>query len=82
MAEEKLTPERTARLLRAKAAELEHRVLIDQESLDVPMTTLGLNMLVIGVMADIAIVAELLADEIERVIELRKTLEAAMERLL
>ena len=63
---EKLSPERSIRLLRAKAAELEHRVLVEAETLDEPMTTLGLNMLVNGIMADIALVAGLLAEHIER----------------
>ena len=65
MTDEKLTPERAVRLLRAKAGELEHRVLIESESLDTPMTTLGLNMVVTGLMADIALVAQMLADHME-----------------
>ena len=65
MPDEKLTPDRAVRLLRAKGAELEHRVLIEGDSLGEPMTTLGMNMMVIGMMADIALIAQLLADHIE-----------------
>jgi len=65
MTDEKLTPERAVRLLRAKGAELEHRVLVEAETLDEPMTTLGTNMLVNGIMADIALIAQLVADHIE-----------------
>jgi hypothetical protein len=65
MADEKLTPERSVRLLRAKGGELEHRVLIESRSLDEPMTTLGTNMWAMAMMADIALIAQLLADHIE-----------------
>jgi hypothetical protein len=65
MSEERLTPERAVRLLRAKAGELEHRFLTEEASLDVPMTTLGANMMINGLMADIALVCSILADFME-----------------
>lgn len=62
---EQLDPTRAARLLHAKAAELERRFLIEEESLEVPMTTLGANMLINGMIADIALIAGLLADHMD-----------------
>ena len=56
MANEKLSPERAVRLLRAKAGELEARLLSNPQ-LDI----------VDEVMADVALVYSLLADHIERV---------------
>ena len=53
---EKLTPERAIRLLRAKAAELEHRAKEDYDKSSVAA----------NLSADIALVAGLLADHIER----------------
>ena len=61
-----LGAERSVRLLHAKAGELEHRVLMESETLDEPMTTLGLNMAFTGLMADIALVCSLLAEHIQR----------------
>jgi hypothetical protein len=57
MTTEKLSPERAVRLLRAKAAELEHRVKLAVGD--------GLTDNVY-LIADIALVASLLADHIER----------------
>jgi hypothetical protein len=55
---EKLTPERSVRLLRAKAGELEHWVLAET-ALDGEMRPM------VMMAADIALVAALLADHIE-----------------
>jgi hypothetical protein len=63
---EKLSPERAIRLLRAKAAELEHRVLTEWDSIDTPLTTIGLNLAVLGLATDISLIASLLADHMER----------------
>jgi len=58
--DEKLTPERAVRLLRAKGAELENKALVYIEDGVSPWTAeVGL------LAADIALVAQLLADHIE-----------------
>ena len=57
MTDEQLSPERAVRLLRAKAAELENYVLSQHHA------ALGT---VSGLAADIALVAQLLAEHIER----------------
>jgi ParB-like chromosome segregation protein Spo0J len=61
VSDERLTPERAARLLRAKASELEAivRDMSDDEATEV-------SVLRTVFAADIALVASLLADEIER----------------
>ena len=59
--DEKLTPERAVRLLRAKAGELENMAGVMLRSDEVSeMRTIG------GLAADIALIAGLLADHIER----------------
>jgi len=55
-ADEKLTPERAVRLLRAKGAELENKVLRGLGPTDIEVRYLA---------ADIALIAQLLADHIE-----------------
>jgi hypothetical protein len=60
MAEEKLTPVRAVRLLRAKAGELEAVVLAANDHAPHP------GVCAIDLAADIALVAILLADHIER----------------
>lgn len=57
---EKLSPERAVRLLRAKAAELEAQVRHDYDQ------GVGLVSRVTGLTADVALIAGLLADLIER----------------
>lgn len=61
MSDERLTPDRAERVLRAKAGELEARVLTDFDRGSTP-TEVRLAELA----ADIALVATLLADEINR----------------
>ena len=65
MSDEKLTPERAVRLLRAKVGELEHRVLdrvgVAGRADDDPRVNMASTSI-----ADIALVAQLLADHIER----------------
>jgi hypothetical protein len=66
MSDEKLTPERVVRLLRAKGAELEQRVLdeiVAQRDIEGPV---GLRNDIRYLAADIALIAQLLADHIER----------------
>jgi len=62
MAEERLSPDRAERVLRAKVGELEARVLaeFDREG-NTPM-----DVQIAEICADIALVATLLADEINR----------------
>jgi hypothetical protein len=67
---ERLTPERTVRLLRAKAAELENHVR-GSEMIDTQMPTFAT-----WLAADIALIAGLLADHIERFDEMEKAGEA------
>jgi len=55
--DEKLTPERAVHLLRAKGAELENKVLRGLGPTDIEVRYLA---------ADIALIAQLLADHIER----------------
>ena len=71
MTDDKLTPERAVRLLRAKAAELESSVR------DAGYQEDGLEARVTWLAADIALVAQLLADHIERTEE---GCETAMNR--
>lgn len=59
MTDEKLTPERAVRLLRAKGAELEAQVIRNTEN-GRPLDDLS------AVAADTALIAQLLADHIER----------------
>ena len=71
MSGEKLSPERAIRLLRAKAGELEHKVLLATE-LQEEQRGVGLDQAYIAatefkyLVADIALVATLLADHMER----------------
>jgi hypothetical protein len=61
VSEEKLTPERAVRLLRAKGAELENKAaVLFEDDTDVLNDEFGF------IAADIALVAQLLADHIER----------------
>jgi hypothetical protein len=55
--DEKLTPERAVRLLRAKAGEMEHWVLRNADN-DTPIQVWQLT-------ADVALIAQLLADHME-----------------
>jgi hypothetical protein len=65
--EERLTPDRAERLLRAKASELEARVLEDfDRSSSVPTWAVHLEQRIVELTADVALVATLLADEINR----------------
>ena len=61
---EKLSPERAVRLLKAKAAELEN-LSVDLNQID-PNSPALMRDVVRGVTADIALVAQLLADLYER----------------
>ena len=70
MADEKLAPERAVRLLRAKAAELEVIVKLDAIT---PTTDLA---------ADIALIAGLLADHMERTDNSLTLYEAHTENLI
>lgn len=58
---EKLSPERAVRLLRAKAAELEGYYKLEMERTTPPTMTDPVHLA-----ADVALIAGLLADEIER----------------
>lgn len=62
MTDEKLTPERAVRLLHARAAELEHWFAAHADDPKVPVAVLTLA-------PDIALVATLLADHIEDLID-------------
>lgn len=58
---EKLSPERAVRLLRAKAAEAEHTTKVFYAA-----GGMATNEMIGNLAADIALIATLLADEIER----------------
>lgn len=60
MADEKLSPERAVRLLRAKVGELEAQVQQDHDS------DVGVVSRITYLTADVALIAGLLADHIER----------------
>src|SRR5262245_16578467 len=62
--DEKLTPERAVRLLRAKAGELEHIVKVHYEVAQKADRDVAYE---VNLTADIALIASLLADDIERV---------------
>jgi len=74
---EKLTPERAIRLLRAKGAELEANL---QEVKSRPGTIVDLQMAYLA--ADIALIAQLLADHIERSNASQVLADAHIENLI
>jgi hypothetical protein len=59
-----LKPTTAARLLRAKASELEHLVLADAE-----IASIGEQSRIADLTADVALLFSLLADEVERRVE-------------